>query len=424
MLRTEDIVAQQEILTSHRRRLTQLLKQQAILGAAHAPPAVAAEILEARSEIKRVKEILQGWGVSIEDHPDDSAAPEQGQARGLEQLPAPTTRAGLGLEALVELMRVPEAHEAVAVYRASFADICHQIAVLGSYKMLHDLFQELEDRHDIVMRFCRDLTDVASTWNDVEDNEPELYVKADELLEFAGRAPLAADTAIWTQKLSRAQHDMRAALESHSPERFKDAVGRLKEVVDRQISRINTRLASAAHALRLATLVASLRTVSRQIAFQIARLKLGDGAARQLADFRQGVDALAELDSRLIKSVELHTAFQEFDDELRRVESLFAHDLGELIDAWQDLGPMMRALCDRSIAEWSIQLARRGDELKRALDMDDRPKIIRAFKRYRAQATQSFNRVDYDLFELCTELESVGNPLNRILKLIQPEAET
>jgi len=64
--KAEDILAQQEILTSLRRRLGQLLKQQAILGAAHAPPAVAAEILEARSEIERVKDILHGWGVPIE----------------------------------------------------------------------------------------------------------------------------------------------------------------------------------------------------------------------------------------------------------------------------------------------------------------------------------------------------------------------
>ena len=69
----EDIHEQQERLTDHRHTLAHHLKQQAIIGEAHAPPGTSHGIREARTEIARIKAVLRGWGVAVEDHPDDIA---------------------------------------------------------------------------------------------------------------------------------------------------------------------------------------------------------------------------------------------------------------------------------------------------------------------------------------------------------------
>ncbi len=58
-------------LQAHRRTLAVLLRQRASLGADYAPPGIANGIEEARAEIRRLKEVLRSWNVSVEDLPDD-----------------------------------------------------------------------------------------------------------------------------------------------------------------------------------------------------------------------------------------------------------------------------------------------------------------------------------------------------------------
>ena len=72
MASSEDIAHQQTLLTTYRRNLAHYLKQQATLGEAYTPPGVVHGIIDARSHIQRIKQILRGWNVAVENHPDDS----------------------------------------------------------------------------------------------------------------------------------------------------------------------------------------------------------------------------------------------------------------------------------------------------------------------------------------------------------------
>lgn len=71
MASSEEIAHQQTLLTTYRRNLAHYLKQQAALGEAYAPPSVANGISEARNNIQRIKRILRGWNIAVEDSPDD-----------------------------------------------------------------------------------------------------------------------------------------------------------------------------------------------------------------------------------------------------------------------------------------------------------------------------------------------------------------
>ncbi len=62
---------QMELLRVQRSRLSDLLLQEAMQGAAWAPPAVSGGIREARAAIKKIKSTLRGWGVVVDNHPDD-----------------------------------------------------------------------------------------------------------------------------------------------------------------------------------------------------------------------------------------------------------------------------------------------------------------------------------------------------------------
>src|SRR5215212_2151394 len=68
----DTITNQLELLHTHRRTLHQLLKQEAQIGEAFIPPALANGIADARDEIARLKADLRRWDVRVEDEPADA----------------------------------------------------------------------------------------------------------------------------------------------------------------------------------------------------------------------------------------------------------------------------------------------------------------------------------------------------------------
>jgi hypothetical protein len=65
------ITAVQERLTAARQRLATLLRQQAIHGPGYIPPAIIADIADARDTIRYCKSVLLGYDVDVGDQPDD-----------------------------------------------------------------------------------------------------------------------------------------------------------------------------------------------------------------------------------------------------------------------------------------------------------------------------------------------------------------
>src|SRR5262249_31718300 len=67
----EEILQQQRLLKSHRDRLAIRITQEAMVGAAHAAPDLIQDIVDARTQIQRIKSLLRSWHIVIEDHPND-----------------------------------------------------------------------------------------------------------------------------------------------------------------------------------------------------------------------------------------------------------------------------------------------------------------------------------------------------------------
>src|SRR5262249_8710871 len=55
----------------HRSNLALFLEQRATLGASFVPPGIVNGMREARGGIRQAKTVLRGWGIPVEDHPDD-----------------------------------------------------------------------------------------------------------------------------------------------------------------------------------------------------------------------------------------------------------------------------------------------------------------------------------------------------------------
>jgi hypothetical protein len=319
-----------------------------------------------------------------------------------------------GLSALIELVRTPAVHAAVLSFRADFEAACEQIGTLADYKRLHDLFQQLEDRYYLIYHDLKRSPADGAAWASMEHNGRELQSIVDDLLELAGRTSMAVITALWTHKLAQAAAELRASISGRDRPQLKRAMTHLKDLLGREPSRINTRLVSAASALRLSSLAAAMAT----IADTLARIQFEREATQQYQAFEIGVVALARLAGQLTRAIAYHNAFQEIDDELRRVEVLLDQDSRELTYAWQYLKPMIQELCDSSQASWVAKLNAIGAELEHSIETKNPRTIKPLFRSYRSQASRSFNQVDRDLLTLCEELQKVGEPLAVLLKLI------
>src|SRR5262245_19101931 len=121
----EEIAKQHEILDAYRRRLAGSLKQQAQLGT-FAPPHVAIDIGDARSEIRRIKATLRGWGAAAEDHPDDEPtndgrSPSNTTARTIPTCPQPNAAILFGrdetIAELTQRLTIGESAEAISAVR-------------------------------------------------------------------------------------------------------------------------------------------------------------------------------------------------------------------------------------------------------------------------------------------------------------------
>ena len=86
----DDIKRQQTLLATYRRTLGILLEQRAAHGAAYAPPATISGIIEARGQIAQIKGVLRGWGVAVDDDPNDAEATVAEQLAQPERPIAPT----------------------------------------------------------------------------------------------------------------------------------------------------------------------------------------------------------------------------------------------------------------------------------------------------------------------------------------------
>lgn len=320
-----------------------------------------------------------------------------------------TIMAGKSFTMLIRFMRKPEVRAAIIAFLTDFQAASTQINLMNDYKQVHDLFQELENRYFLIYNDQKRLPDDDIAWDSIGMNEPELRSKIDDLVETAKRATFAADEARWTQQLEKVNSELHQAVEEFDLAKLQDSTRLLYRVLNRQPSRINAQLVTTASTMRLDALEKAMITICENLSSDEFDLE----AVRQI---KEGVDALAGLDERLANLVKEHNAWQELDDELRRVEGSLDQGIDELQDSWEDLEPLTRKLYGRSAEEWAVQLQKMASSLEQALGEGAIANVRRLFRRLRSQVSRRFRRVDFELLMLCQNLQKVGESLDILLR--------
>ena len=327
--------------------------------------------------------------------------------------PASGQSIGSGLAALGHLIQIDlDVREDVIALRADLLAAGAQIALMATYKDIHDQLHSLQFHcFSPISQDVRRLPDDDGAWESLSNYEITLQGIVAQLEELAARPTLAAGELAWTADLAAARVELTQAIESLDLRQLKKAVRLLNRVLAIQPAQVNARLNAAARALRLAALAQGLARVRERL----PALPLD---ADKVAQFESGVAALAELSARLGRQVAAHDAWQAVDLELRRIESALDTDLAELELSWEDLKALAEPLYLRAEEPWAEALRSDATRLDAALAAADTAKIRHYFRRYRRQAGERFYRVDIELKKMTDDLRTVGEPLAAVLRLL------
>jgi hypothetical protein len=321
-----------------------------------------------------------------------------------------TIIASQGFAAIVRLMSKSDMRTAVVSFQTDFQAASEQIDLMNDYKLIHDLFQELENRYYLIHNDQKRLPDDDAAWDSIAINEPEVQGKISDIINVTKQAAFGADESRWAQQLDTVRERIRTGVEEYDLEQLQSGTRMLYRVLNRQPSRINAQLVTTATALRLDNLEQAMITINKNLTETEVSFENLTG------EVKEGVEALGGLDDRLNELVREHNAWQEIDDELRRVEASLALGIEELEDAWFDLEPMARDLTDGKTEEWAVKLNEVIDALGQALSEQVVVTVRRLFRRLRSQAGRRFRQVDLELLTLCQELQRIGEQLDLILR--------
>ncbi|MCA9928533.1 MAG: hypothetical protein KC419_08650, partial [Anaerolineales bacterium] len=321
-----------------------------------------------------------------------------------------TVIAGQSLTALIRLLSKPEVRTAVVAFQTDFEAASEQIIILADFKLVHDLFQELENRYFLIKNDERRLPADDSAWDNISLNEPELQGKINDLLNVLKRPTFSTDENRWSQQLEKARDQVRTGVEEFELSELKAGVHVIFRILNRQPSRINAQLVATANTLRLDNLEQAINTISHTL------LDSGIGADNVIEEIKRGVGALAGLDERLNQLVREHNGWQDIDDELRRVEVSLSTGIEDLEDAWFDLEPMTRDMLNGTEQKWAADLDNVLTSLNTAINDRVDVTVKRLFRRFRSQVGRRFRQVDLELLTLCQDLQRVGESLDMLLR--------
>ena len=316
------------------------------------------------------------------------------------------------LSILAELVRRPDFKAKLVALQTDFEAAGSQIEFLTNYKDLHDLLHNLQ-----FLCFSGLVQEAARFPHDplaleiLLDHELTLAGLIDDMREIAGRPGMPPSELDWIQDLATAHSQLQQTIAALDAESLRQAIWLIKRVLDLQPTRINERLNSTAHALRLATIKQAMLSIRKDL----RRLKL---PPKQVRSFESGVSALDDLGEHLAQLVEDHDRWQAVDLELRRIEATMMHDLGEIRSSWPELKVRVDILCQQPNAVWIERIRRDGLDLDAALIDANPAQIRRSFLRYRRRIGNRFFQVDADLKSLCHELRHVGQPLTSTFTIL------
>jgi Effector-associated domain 7 len=323
-----------------------------------------------------------------------------------------TVIASKSFSAIVRMLSRADVRTAVVTFQTDFQAASQQIDQMNDYKQVHDLFQVLETQYDLIYRDQKRLPDDDMAWEDIAIAEPEVQTKINDIVTLSHSQTFADGDVRWAAQLEKVKERLQTAVDEDDLEALNGSVSLLHRVLNRHPTRINAQLVQVASALRLDNLEQAITTISTNLAEADVTMD------KMIEEIQSGKSALSGLDERLKGLVREHNAWQNIDDEIRRVKtSISKNSIDDLEDAWYELEPMTQERIEtNSEAEWAKNLTKVMGNLAPAIEKQVVTKVRRLFMRYHTYVAHRFREVDLELLSLCKELQRVGEQIDLLLR--------
>jgi hypothetical protein len=315
----------------------------------------------------------------------------------------------------VENLRAPQVREELSQFRALFTGTRSQIALLGQYKALHDVLQEVEAPFSAIVRDQKRLQASREAWDELCDPLGSLQLLLEKSLAILAGERLCDEFDVTRRRLTDALASLVAAIAGES-KKLDGAVLHVRRVLGLDMSTANNRLLTTARDLRLDAVVAALRSV-------LSSLGAGRGTGASIDELARLVGALDELNTRLDALVREHDQWQAIGNDLRHFVDSGQPGLDETRHSWPPVQDSLAAvLKEGNGADWTRVIDTAARELDGALDRNDDPcKCVANLRGLFRRANHRFVEVDKALLRTCEELRQVGDTLDSVLKVIDEQ---
>ncbi len=317
-----------------------------------------------------------------------------------------------GLAALQQLMQDVDVRDAVGDFQADFKSAASQVEMLGLYKDLHDLLHTLQFQcYKGIAQEAKRFPDDDTSHDILSDYELTLNNLVAQVQDVGARPAATAVDLRWVQDLRDASAALHQALQQGLAKPLTQTLWLMDRVLAVQPSQINTRLNTAARALRLGELVTALTLIHD-------RLTGVSNDQAKLQAFSDGTEALRGLQQTLLGLLVEHDRWQALDLDLRRIQMNLRSNMLELELSWDRLKIMIDPLLQAQ-EPWAVDLRSTCEALGQAVAAQDAARERQAFQRLYSQAADRFYRVDTSLKRVCENLRTITEPLNTLLRILK-----
>jgi hypothetical protein len=321
-------------------------------------------------------------------------------------------QASVGLKALERLLdSSPEVKEVVFASRTRLEEIKGQIDKIADYKDVHDLLHQLQySCFNMIRREEANFPDLSALeiLGSYGMNMETILVR---LRAVEARKQIHASELTWIDDVESAHTFLQKAIDFSNPDRgsLVKSTWYLMRIINRFPSLINQSLLREARDLDLPGLLETLQKIA-----PTAEDTSPD--VRSVSEFIDGLNAIQEMNRRLLALTQAHDSWQKLDLEFVQFEEMLETDPSFLEFSWGELIlPRLNELLEGGESGEAKNLQAARDALAQEIASQNEARIRNLVNILRRETGIRFFQVDVNLKALCDELRKVAQPLESII---------
>jgi hypothetical protein len=324
--------------------------------------------------------------------------------------PLPPPPEDLKLGGLQSIASAGATRALVRVYGADIRRTSECANVVGDLKRLHDLVDQLRRSVYAPLRSVVQRLPAPDAFRDVAQQRGVFLGLRGRIAATAGPPSFRAGEFPWVdEQLAYVADDLTQALEEQRHDLVADAGENLRQVVEVELTSLDSRIAEATRQLDLAALIARLQALRQDVA------ESGVEPSRVEALDRD-IETLAQIEVRVIALIELHHDWQRVDSYLNAFESALNQSMEMIATSWRLLSRRLAKVCPADGPETVPGLTGAVAGVDEAVREKDTTRLWIRFPELATRLRDRFFAIDRDLLDECERIRRVGVSLGEVVE--------